>query len=66
MNAIIAFLIWALSLLGSPTANNTQRVHEGRNQGGIHHVPIEVNGAHIMNGNPRTVVALEDTHFRPM
>jgi pyocin large subunit-like protein len=65
MNAILTFILWAVALFGSP-ANVAER---GENVGKIrfhHNEQINTNGVHIMNGNPRTVVALEDTHFRPM
>lgn len=66
MNAIIAFLIWAVSLFGSPSIAPEKGGFEGKIRFQNQDNNISVNGVHIMNGNPRTVVALEDTHFRPM
>jgi hypothetical protein len=58
MKALIAIISWVMGLV-SPTeapveTRETSRpvVHNG-------------NGPTIVGTNPRTVVALEDTHFRP-
>jgi hypothetical protein len=66
MNAIISILAWALGLFGSHSIDSRPVNNHGRNQVTPHEVNVSTNGVHIMNGNPRTVVALEDTHFRPM
>ncbi len=65
MNAIIAFLAWAFSLFGSPVSSQPLEDH-GKSGVSSHTNQLGPDGAHFMNGNPRTVVALEDTHFRPM
>lgn len=57
MDAFFAFLFWIMNLTG-PAALAPQNA-------GLHQSQTDLNGVHIVNTNPRTVVALEDTHFRP-
>jgi hypothetical protein len=66
MNAIISLITWILAQFGSPSAPATVKVDEARHFVKPHDLNNHHFGVHIMNGNPRTVVALEDTHFRPM
>lgn len=61
MNALFGLLAWLLGLFApshSPVKQGTAAVLPAEN-------PQDAMDVHIMNGNPRTVVALEDTHFRP-
>jgi hypothetical protein len=61
MNALLALLAWLLGIF-SPSHATADAVP------GIGTSEISVNDSrdiHIINTNPRTVVALEDTHFRP-
>jgi hypothetical protein len=57
MNALFAILLWFAELASPGTALVSQD--------GTSINPDETAGVHIINVNPRTVVALEDTHFRP-
>ena len=62
MKALIAIFTWVMGLVnpsevpvelrGPSSTIHKQTVVDGR-------------GVHIVGTNPRTVVALEDTHFRP-
>ncbi len=61
MNALFGLLAWFLGIFSvseAPTTRASTNV-----------IPSVTNedaqGVHIINVNPRTVVALEDTHFRP-
>lgn len=61
MNALFGLLAWLLGMMNPthPTADAAPgHVFEAEN-------PVDANDIHIININPRTVVALEDTHFRP-
>ena len=57
MNALFALLIWFAELASPGTALVAQDAQLNTADPG--------SGVHIINVNPRTVVALEDTHFRP-
>ena len=57
MNALFALLIWFAELASPGTALVAQDASTVSSDTG--------SGVHIINVNPRTVVALEDTHFRP-
>lgn len=60
MNAVLAFLSYIMSIFGASAPADYQMVTPiGINE------PVSSEGVHIVNTNPRTVVALEDTHFRP-
>ena len=63
MNAIVLFFMWLFGM--HPAANSNLHVSSTTQIGGQHHQQIDIQGVHTTNGNPRTVVALEDTHFRP-
>lgn len=58
MNAVLAFLSYIMSIFGASAPADYQ-TPIGINE------PVSSEGVHIVNTNPRTVVALEDTHFRP-
>jgi hypothetical protein len=61
MNALFGLLSWLLGIFNaSPTTMNAGPVSvlPAAN-------PKDAQDIHIININPRTVVALEDTHFRP-
>lgn len=61
MNALLGLLAWLLGIFSPSHASADQM--PGRD---VAVVPVEnSNGIHGMNHNPRTVVALEDTHFSP-
>ena len=61
MNAFFALIVWFLGLFNpGATLVNNDNVVKGFTQNSE-----ETAGVHIINVNPRTVVALEDTHFRP-
>ncbi|HEX2901099.1 MAG TPA: hypothetical protein VHS96_15375 [Bacteroidia bacterium] len=61
MNALFGLLTWFIGIF-NPS-------HPTMTQGAVPVLPAvnpdDVRGVHIINANPRTVVALEDTHFRP-
>ncbi|MEM7039339.1 MAG: hypothetical protein AAF570_20370 [Bacteroidota bacterium] len=61
MNALFAILVWFASLFSPEAAINATPDEPVR--GNIS--TEDLSGVHIINVNPRTVVALEDTHFRP-
>lgn len=58
MEALFAFITWIMSVV-APVAPATSDVTIGEPDA------PQTQGVHIVNTNPRTVVALEDTHFRP-
>lgn len=58
MKAVIAIFSWILGLFSSGEAPV-----QAPPSGIVHPSSNDVMGVHIHN--PRTVVALEDTHFRP-
>jgi hypothetical protein len=61
MNALLALLAWLLGIF-SPSHASVDQVPGI----GTHEITaFDSNDIHIVNTNPRTVVALEDTHFRP-
>ena len=57
MNALFAVFLWFAELMSPGTALAAQDVNTIDKD--------QTSGVHIINVNPRTVVALEDTHFRP-
>ena len=61
MNALFGLLTWFFGMF-NPT-------HPPMTEGAATVLPAskpeDAYGVHIINTNPRTVVALEDTHFRP-
>lgn len=61
MNALFGLLAWFLGIF------NPTEVPASRASSNI--IPVisqeDAQDVHIINVNPRTVVALEDTHFRP-
>ena len=60
MNAVLAFLSYIMSIFGATAPADYHMVDViGINE------PVSSEGVHIVNTTPRTVVALEDTHFRP-
>ena len=61
MNAVLAFLSYIMSIFGASAPADYHMVDDlmGINE------PVSSEGVHIVNTTPRTVVALEDTHFRP-
>lgn len=59
MNALFAILVWFLGIFAAPTAVVDAQDGFAAQQ------HISTSGEDIINVNPRTVVALEDTHFRP-
>lgn len=63
MNALLALLAWILGIFSPSQASLDQ------NPGAVPSVTEvgidDTRDVHILNHNPRTVVALEDTHFRP-
>ena len=61
MNALLALLAWLLGIF-SPSHAGVDRVP---GTGSSDPTTISGDGIHLVNHNPRTVVALEDTHFRP-
>jgi hypothetical protein len=61
MNALFGLLTWFFGMFNpthAPMRNENPTVLYSEN-------PADAQGVHIINTNPRTVVALEDTHFRP-
>lgn len=58
MKVLFAFFTWIASLAApvSPVAHDATIGTPDE---------ISLSGVHIINTNPRTVEALEDTHFRP-
>ena len=61
MNAIIYFFFWLASFFGHQDATiNPNITPVGQNNN-----TIEARGVDQINVNPRTVVALEDTHYNP-
>lgn len=61
MNALLGLLAWILGIF-NPAAGSLDAVP------GVGTVEANIEDTrdiHIVNTNPRTVVALEDTHFRP-
>lgn len=62
MNALLALLAWLLGIFSPSQASLDQMPGAG---GTIEMSIEDTQDVHIMNTNPRTVVALEDTHFRP-
>lgn len=61
MNALFGLLAWLFGMItpAHPSADAASGpVFEAEN-------PVDARDIHIININPRTVVALEDTHFRP-
>jgi hypothetical protein len=66
MNAIFIFLSYFLALFGGNPHSMNPNSAEGIRQGQVpSSTTIDIDGVHIINNNPRTVIALEDTHFRP-
>jgi hypothetical protein len=62
MNALLALLAWLLGIFSPSQAALDQVPGAGVSmEGSIE----DTRDVHIINTNPRTVVALEDTHFRP-
>jgi hypothetical protein len=61
MNALLALLAWILGIFSPSQAALDQVPGVGVQS----ETGFDANDVHIMNHNPRTVVALEDTHFRP-
>lgn len=59
MNAVLAFLSYIMSVFGASAPAEFHMTPQGINP------TVQSEGVHIVNTNPRTVVALEDTHFRP-
>jgi|GEM_PF-2224544 len=60
MNAVLAFLSYIMSVFGASAPAEFHMTPQG-----INPVVESAEGVTIVNTNPRTVVALEDTHFRP-
>jgi hypothetical protein len=61
MNALIAIFTWVVGLVSpaeSPALVRGQQPVVRPNDS-------DTRGVHIVTVNPRTVIALEDTHFRP-
>jgi hypothetical protein len=61
MNALFGLLAWLLGIFNASPATMTHSPGSILPAGN----PEDVQDVHIINTNPRTVVALEDTHFRP-
>lgn len=61
MNALLALLAWLLGIFTPSHASVDQMPGTGAEPTS----EFSADDIHIMNHNPRTVVALEDTHFRP-
>jgi hypothetical protein len=61
MNALIAIFTWVVGL----TSPQSPTIVRGQ-QPGIRPADADTRGVHIVGMNPRTVIALEDTHFRPV
>ena len=61
MNALLALLAWLLGIFSPSNANADSVPGTGSSEP----TTISADGIHNVNHNPRTVVALEDTHFRP-
>lgn len=59
MDALFALIVWFLGLMNPGTAIVQNEIQ------GFGPSNDDAHGVHIINVNPRTVVALEDTHFRP-
>ena len=61
MNALFGLLAWFLGIFNvseAPSPRSSSNLNAGITN-------EDVQDVHIINVNPRTVVALEDTHFRP-
>ena len=63
MNALLALLAWILGIFNPSHASLDQVPGAGSptTEIGLE----DGRDVHVLNHNPRTVVALEDTHFRP-
>ncbi len=60
MNTLLAFFSFIVNIFGASAPSGDQVVKSIKlNE------TVSSEGVHIVNTNPRTVVALEDTHFRP-
>lgn len=67
MNALYAFLLWILGMFGGYN-DSPERLTQVKSQDRITNQNtsrVDPLGPQIINVNPRTVLALEDTHFRP-
>lgn len=63
MNALIAIFTWMLGLLGPTTESPVMIREHGKTL--VKPTVADSRGVTIVSVNPRTVIALEDTHFRP-
>jgi hypothetical protein len=61
MNALIAIFTWVVGLMSPAEAPTLVRGQ----QPVVRPTDADTRGVHIVGMNPRTVIALEDTHFRP-
>jgi hypothetical protein len=61
MNALLALFAWILGIFSPSHTSLDQIPGNGSTEIGVE----DTRDIHILNTNPRTVVALEDTHFRP-
>jgi hypothetical protein len=63
MNALLALLAWFIGIFNPSQASLD--VNPGADPSTIEIGIEDTRDVHILNHNPRTVVALEDTHFKP-
>jgi hypothetical protein len=61
MNALLGMLFWILGMLSPAATVQGPRTVSGMTTSDA----ISAQDVHIVNRNPRTVIALEDTHFKP-
>lgn len=64
MNALFSILLWFSHLFGFG-GNATETAAIAPQNDARFEIQADPLGVHIINVNPRTVEALEDTHFRP-